>query len=209
MRGESRHQPHHTASCIVSGGICLIDTSDFRNGLHFIQDNEIFTIIEFQHVKPGKGGAFVRTKLKNLKSGAVIDKTFRAGERMEQAIVERKEMEYLYNDGTDFILMDMETYDQIPVSSQLIGDQAKYLKENTPVSSMIYNNNIIGVDLPMFVELEVTETTANMKGDTASGGGKPATLETGAVVNVPFFISVGEKIKVDTRTDTYMERVKS
>ncbi|MEI6913839.1 MAG: elongation factor P [Armatimonadota bacterium] len=187
----------------------MIDTSDFRNGLHFIQDNEIFTIIEFQHVKPGKGGAFVRTKLKNLKSGAVIDKTFRAGERMEQAIVERKEMEYLYNDGTDFILMDMETYDQIPVSSQLIGDQAKYLKENTPVSSMIYNNNIIGVDLPMFVELEVTETTANMKGDTASGGGKPATLETGAVVNVPFFISVGEKIKVDTRTDTYMERVKS
>lgn len=187
----------------------MIDTSDFRNGLHIIQDSEIFTIIEFQHVKPGKGGAFVRTKLRNLKTGATIDKTFRAGERMEQAVVERKEMEYLYNDGSEFIIMDMETFDQIPINSTLIGDQAKYMKENTPVTAIIYNGNVIGVEIPFFVELEVTETTANMKGDTASGGGKPATLETGAVVNVPFFIAIGDKVKIDTRTDTYLERVKS
>ncbi|MCC6484890.1 MAG: elongation factor P [Armatimonadetes bacterium] len=186
----------------------MIDTSDFRNGLHIIQDGDIYTIVEFQHVKPGKGGAFVRTRLKNLRSGAVTEKTFRAGERMEQAVVERKEMEYLYNDGDELVLMDMETFDQVHINASLIGDQVKYMKENSPVTAVIHNGNVIDAEIPFFVELEVVETTANMKGDTASGGSKPATLETGAVVGVPFFINVGDKVKVDTRTDSYLERVR-
>ncbi len=186
----------------------MIDTSDFRNGLHIIQDGEIFTIIEFQHVKPGKGGAFVRTKLKNLKTGAVIDKTFRAGERMDQAVVERKTMQYLYHEGDDYILMDMESYESVPVNASLFGDQVKYLKENTDVTALVHEGSIIGVEIPFFVELEVTETDPGVRGDTASGGSKPATLETGAVVQVPFFINVGDRIRVDTRTDEYMERVR-
>ncbi len=186
----------------------MIDTSDFRNGLHIIQDGDIYTIVEFQHVKPGKGGAFVRTRLKNLRSGAVTEKTFRAGERMDQAVVERKEMEYLYSEGDDLVLMDMETFEQVHINSSLIGDQVKYMKENSPVTAVLHNGNVIDAEIPFFVELEVTETTANMKGDTASGGTKPATLETGAVVNVPFFINVGDKVKVDTRTDAYLERVR-
>lgn len=187
----------------------MIDTSDFKNGLHIIQDGDIYTIVEFQHVKPGKGGAFVRTKLRNIKSGAVTDKTFRAGERMEQAIVERKTMEYLYSQDDEYILMDMETFDQTSVTRELIGDQqAKYLKENTEVSALVYQESIIGVEIPFFVELEVTETDPGVRGDTASGGSKPATLETGAVIQVPFFINIGDKLKVDTRTDTYLERVR-
>ncbi len=186
----------------------MIDTSDFKNGLHILQDGEIYTIVEFQHVKPGKGGAFVRSKLKNLKSGAVTDKTFRAGERMEQAIVERKPMQYLYNQDDEYILMDMETFDQITVPESLLGAQVKYLKENSDVSTVVYNGSIMGVEIPISIELEVVETDPGVRGDTASGGSKPATLETGAVVQVPFFINIGDKIKVDTRSDTYLERVR-
>ncbi|MBI2841800.1 MAG: elongation factor P [Armatimonadetes bacterium] len=186
----------------------MIDTSDFRNGLSIQLDSDIFTIVEFQHVKPGKGGAFVRTKIKNVKTGAVIDKTFRAGERMEQAVLERKPMQYIYQQDGDYYLMDLENYEQIPVRKELIGDAVKYLKENEQVSVLLHEGNIIGVELPFTVELEVVETDPGVRGDTASGGSKPANLETGAVIQVPFFINIGDKIKVDTRTDAYLERVK-
>jgi len=186
----------------------LIDTSDFRNGLSILQDNEIFTIVEFQHVKPGKGGAFVRTRLKNARTGAVIEKTFRAGEKMEQARLERKPMQYLYRQDDDFFLMNTETYDQLGVGESLIGPPAKYLKDGMEVMVVEHDGTIIGVEVPFFVELEVAETDPGVRGDTASGGSKPATLETGAVIQVPFFVDAGDKVKVDTRTDTYLERVK-
>lgn len=186
----------------------MIDTSDFRNGLSIMLDNDIFTIVEFQHVKPGKGGAFVRTKLKNIRTGATIDKTFRAGEKMEQAILERKPMQYIYEQDGDYYLMDLESFEQVPVRREQIGDSVKYLKENEQVMVLSHDGTIIGVDLPFTVEMEVVETDPGVRGDTASGGSKPATLETGAVIQVPFFINVGDKIKVDTRTDAYLERVK-
>lgn len=186
----------------------MIDTSNFRNGLSILLDNDIFTIVEFQHVKPGKGGAFVRTKLKNVKTGAVIDKTFRAGEKMEQALLERKQMQYNYQQDGDYYLMDLESFEQTPVKSEIIGSAVKYLKENEQVTVMTYNEGIIGVELPITVELVVTETDPGVRGDTASGGSKPATLETGAVIQVPFFINIGDKLKVDTRTDAYLERAK-
>jgi len=186
----------------------LIDTSDFKNGISILLDNEIFTIVEFQHVKPGKGGAFVRTRLKNVRTGGVIDKTFRAGERMEQAILERKPMQYIYQQDGEYFLMDMENFEQIPVKKEMIGDAVKYLKENEQVMVMSHDGKIIGVELPFTVELEVVETDPGVRGDTASGGSKPAKLETGAVIQVPFFINVGDKLKVDTRTDSYLERVK-
>jgi elongation factor P len=171
-------------------------------------DNDIFTIVEFQHVKPGKGGAFVRTKLKNIKTGGTIDKTFRAGEKMEQAILERKPMQYIYQQDGDYFLMDLESFEQTPVKGELIGSAVKYLRENEQVGVLLHNDNIIGVELPFTVELEVVETDPGVRGDTASGGSKPATLETGAVIQVPFFINVGDKLKVDTRTDAYLERAK-
>ncbi|MCX6376886.1 MAG: elongation factor P [Armatimonadetes bacterium] len=186
----------------------MIDTSDFRNGLSIIVDGDIFTIVDFQHVKPGKGGAFVRSKLKNTRTGAVVDKTWRAGEKMEQAILERKPMQYLYSMEGDYFLMDMETFDQITVDKSAFGSAVKYLKENAEVSVLMHEGRVISAELPFTVELEVVETDPGERGNTASGGSKPATLETGAVVQVPFFISIGEKIKVDTRTDAYLERVK-
>jgi elongation factor P len=186
----------------------LIDTSDFRNGLSIILDDEIYTIIEFQHVKPGKGGAFVRTKLRNARTGAVIDKTFRAGERMEQARIERRPMQYLYSQDDEYYLMDTNTFEQVAVSSSLVGDSAKYLKDGMEVTVVDCDGRIIGVEVPFFVELEVVETEPGVRGDTAAGGSKPAKLETGAVIQVPFFINVGDRVKVDTRTDTYLERVK-
>lgn len=186
----------------------MIDTSDFRNGLSIIVDGEIYIIVEFQHVKPGKGGAFVRTKLKNVRTGGVIDKTFRAGERMEQAVLERRPMQYLYSMDGDYCLMDMETFDQISVDKSVFGEAIKYLKEGQEVTALVHEGAIIGVELPFTVELEVTETDPGVRGDTASGGSKPARLETGAVVQVPFFVSVGDVIRVDTRTDAYLERVK-
>jgi elongation factor P len=185
-----------------------MDTSDFRNGISIVMDNDILTIVDFQHVKPGKGGAFVRSTLRNIRNGKVFDKTWRAGERMEQAFLERKPMQYLYNDGTEYFLMDPETFDQISVSKDQIGNGIKYLKENMELSVMSHKDAIIGIEIPSFVELEVTETAGSEKGDTASGGGKPATVETGAVITVPFFVKVGDKIKIDTRNDQYLERVK-
>jgi elongation factor P len=189
--------------------VFLIDTSDFRNGLHIIVDGDIYTIIEFMHVKPGKGGAFVRTKLKNVRTGAVLDKTFRAGERMEQAFLERKPMQFLYNQDDEYYLMDMDTYDQIMVRREQFGEGIKYLKENMEVTVLMHEGRVVGVEMPWFVELQVVETDPGVRGDTASGGSKPATLETGAVVRVPFHINVGDIIKVDTRTDQYLERVKA
>jgi elongation factor P len=186
----------------------LIDTSDFRNGLSIIRDGDVFQIVEFQHVKPGKGGAFVRTKLKNMRTGAVIEHTFRAGEKMEQAILDRSKMSFLYNQDDDYVFMDLETFDQTPIPAAALGDSVKYLKDNTEVEVCSHNGKILGVELPLFMEFVIAETDPGLRGDTASGGSKPATLETGAVINVPLFINVGEKIKVDTRTGSYLERVK-
>jgi elongation factor P len=186
----------------------LIDTSDFRNGLGIELDGNVFTIVEFQHVKPGKGGAFVRTRLKNVRTGAVLEKTFRAGEKMEQAILDRRPMNYLYHQDGEYFFMDMETFDQISVPRSLLGDSVKYLKEETEVQVLRHNDQVIGVDIPLFMELEVVEADPGLRGDTASGGSKPARLETGAVVQVPLFIGVGERIRVDTRNDTYLERAK-
>jgi elongation factor P len=185
-----------------------MDTSDFKNGISIMLDGNIFTIVEFQHVKPGKGGAFVRTRLKNARSGAVLEKTFRAGEKMDQAILDRRPMNYLYNQDDEYFFMDMESFDQIAVPRSLIGEGVKYLKEETEVQVMRHNSEVIGVELPFFMELEVVEADPGLRGDTASGGSKPAVLETGAVVQVPLFIGVGERIRVDTRSDTYLERAK-
>jgi elongation factor P len=186
----------------------LIDTSDFRNGLSILMDNEIYQIVEFQHVKPGKGGAFVRTRLKNLRTGSTLERTFRAGEKMEQAILDRSKMNFLYNQGDEYVFMDMESYDQVTIPAAAIGSAVKYLRDNTEVEVCRHNDRIIGVELPYFMEFEVTETDPGLRGDTASGGSKPATVETGAVINVPLFINIGDKIRVDTRTDGYLERVK-
>ena len=185
-----------------------MDTSDFRNGISLLMDNDIFTIVEFQHVKPGKGGAFVRSKLKNLRTGATIDKTWRAGEKMDQAVLERKPMTYLYEQDGEYHLMDQETFDQTTVPQAKIGAQSKYLKENTDVQVVSHRGDIIGVSVPDQIELEVVETDPGVRGDTASGGSKPATVEGGAVIQVPFFVNVGDRVKVDTRTDSYLERAK-
>lgn len=185
-----------------------MDTGDFRNGLSILYNNEIYTIVEFQHVKPGKGGAFVRSKMKNLRTGATLDRTWNAGEKIEPARLERKVMQFLYSDGAEFYLMDMESFEQVTVDRKLIGDKEKYLKENTEVQVIIYKDEIVQLTAPDFMELIITETDPGFRGDTASGGSKPATLETGAVIRVPLFVNLGEKVRVDTRTDTYLERVK-
>lgn len=185
-----------------------MDTSDFRNGLSLMMDNDIFTIVEFQHVKPGKGGAFVRSKLKNLRTGATVDKTWRAGEKMDQAILDRTHMQFLYEQDGECFLMDNETFEQISVPRSKIGDQAKYLKENTAVQVTQHRDEVIQVTVPDHMELAIVETDPGVRGDTASGGSKPATVEGGAVIQVPFFVNVGDRVKVDTRTDTYLERVK-
>jgi elongation factor P len=172
-----------------------------------VLDGKIWQIVEFQHVKPGKGPAFVRSKLRDVRSGNVVEKTFRAGEKMEQAILEKKSMQYLYTTGDAYIFMDTEDYDQVEISKASIGSQVKYLKENMEVIVLTHQADVLGVELPTSVELEVTATDPGLRGDTASGGGKPATLETGAVVTVPLFLNVGDKVKVDTRTDQYLGRV--
>lgn len=184
----------------------MISTNDFRTGLTIELDGEVCQVVEFQHVKPGKGAAFVRSKLKNLRTGAVVEKTFNAGEKIPKARVERKEVQYLYNDGASYNFMDMETFDQIALTTEQLGEAVKYLKENMIIHLLIFQGKSIGVDLPNIVELEVVETAPGIKGDTASGGSKPATLETGAVVQVPFFINVGDILQIDTRTGNYMKR---
>lgn len=186
-----------------------MDTSDFRNGISIIVDNDIYTIVEFQHVKPGKGGAFVRSKLKNVRTGGVIDKTWRAGERMEQAILDRYPLQYSYQQEGEYFFMDPESYEMIPVPKEKIGDGVKFLKEGLEVTALSHKDELINVELPFTIEATIAETDPGVRGDTASGGSKPATLETGAVIQVPFFINVGDRVKVDTRTSDYLERVKS
>ncbi|MBE0447541.1 MAG: elongation factor P [Actinobacteria bacterium] len=185
----------------------MISTNEFKNGMTIDIDGILYQIIDFQHVKPGKGGAFVRTKLKNFKTGAAIDKTFRAGEKFEQAMINRRPMQYLYNDGSDYIFMDMETYEQISLPSSFLADGIRFLKENMNVLVAMHDGEAIGVELPITVELEVSQTDPGLKGDTASGGTKPAMLETGTMIQVPLFIKVGDMIKVDTRTGEYITRV--
>ena len=183
-----------------------ISSNDIRNGITLKIDEGLFTIIDFQHVKPGKGGAFVRTKLRNARSGAVIERTYRSDERLEQAIIDKRDMQYLYRDGEDYIFMDQVTYDQTPVSAKSLGDAANFLKETGTAMLMLNGEEIIGVELPASVELVVAETEPGIQGDRVSGARKPATLETGFVVQVPLFIGPGEKIKVDTRTGDYLTR---
>ena len=185
----------------------MISVNDLKTGLTLELDNGLWSVVEFLHVKPGKGAAFVRSKLKNVETGQVVEKTFRAGEKVAKAVLDRREMQYLYKEGNDFVMMDLESYEQLPVSSDKIGDGIKYLKENMNVQILMHNGNIIGIDLPNFVELEVIDTPPAEKGNTAQGGSKPATLEGGAVVNVPFFIQVGDKLRIDTRTNEYLDRV--
>jgi len=185
----------------------MISSNDFQTGLTIELDGDIYMVIDFQHVKPGKGAAFVRSKLKNMRSGSTTEKTFRAGEKIEKAIIERKEMEYLYSTGEEFILMDMESYEQITLSSVQLRDSLKYLKENMRLLVMVFKEEIIGIELPNSVELTVVETDPGFKGDTASGGSKPAKLETGYVVQVPFFINQGDVLRIDTRSGAYLERV--
>ena len=184
----------------------MISAGDFRNGVTFEYDGSVYQIIEFQHVKPGKGAAFVRTKIKNVISGGVVEKTFSPTDKMPKAHIERKDMEYLYSDGDLFYFMDPETYEQIPVSADQIGDTLKFVKENMQVKILSFKGNIFGIEPPNFVELAITETEPGFAGNTATGATKPATLETGAVVQVPLFIDNGEVIKVDTRTGEYMGR---
>ena len=186
----------------------MYDTSDFRKGLKIEIDGKPFDIIDFQHVKPGKGGAFVRTKLKNMLNGRVIDQTFRSGEKVGQPDMQEREMQYLYKDDTNYCLMDNETYEQIFLTEDQMGDSRQFLIENTNVKVLLFNNDPIGIDLPIFVELKVTDTEPGVKGDTASKVTKPATLETGAVIAVPIFLEKGDRVKVDTRTGAYVERVK-
>jgi elongation factor P len=184
-----------------------VDTSDFKNGLRIELDGEPFTVLYFQHVKPGKGGAFVRTKIKNLRNGKIVERTFRAGEKFGEADVEDRTMQYLYHDGSSFVFMDTESFDQIPFSDEQLGDSKKYLLENLEVDVLFWKNNPINIELPAFIVAAVAQCDPGMKGDTAQGATKPATLETGAVVQVPLFIKEGEKLRVDTRTGEYVERV--
>lgn len=184
----------------------MINASDFRNGVTFEMDNGIWTIVSFLHVKPGKGAAFVRTKIRNVISGAVTEKTFNPTDKYPTAFVERKDMQYLYRDGDLYYFMDNETYENIPISASTLGDNFKFVKENMDVKVLSYKGNVFGVEPPFFIELEVTQTDPGFKGDTATNATKPATLETGAEIRVPLFINEGDHIKVDTRTGEYMER---
>ena len=185
----------------------MISAGDFRNGITIELDNNIYQIIEFQHVKPGKGAAFVRTKLKNVKSGGVIEKTFRPTEKCPQARIDRKDMQYLYSDGDLFNFMDMENYEQIALNADAIGDTLKFVKENEMVKVCSHNGSVYSVEPPLFVELEITDTEPGFKGDTATGATKPAIVETGAKVMVPLFVEQGEVIKIDTRSGEYLSRV--
>lgn len=185
----------------------MISAGDFRNGITLEMDNNIYQVIEFQHVKPGKGAAFVRTKLKNIINGGVVEKSFRPTEKFPTARIDRIEMQYLYSDGDLYHFMNTETYDQIALNHDTIGDSLKFVKENEMVKICSHNGNVFAIEPPLFVELEVTETEPGFKGDTATGATKPATVETGAVVYVPLFVETGDVLKIDTRTGEYLSRV--
>ena len=184
----------------------MISTNDFKTGLTIEVDGDVYSVVEFQHVKPGKGAAFVRTKLKNVKTGGIIERKFNAGEKVPKAHVERREMDYLYKDGELYVVMDRETYEQISLTAEQIGDGVKWLKETMTLGVLFYNGQVIGVDLPFTVQLVVAETEPGIKGDTATGGTKNATLETGAVVQVPLFVNEGDVLIIDTRTGYYVQR---
>lgn len=184
----------------------MITASEFRNGATFELDGQIFQVVEFQHVKPGKGAAFVRTKMRNIITGSTVERTFNPNDKMPKAHIERKDLQYLYNDGDLYYFMDTETFEQMPISKTTIGDTFKFVKENMTVKILSHKGNVFGIEPPTFVELEVTETEPGYKGDTATGASKPATLETGAIVKVPLFINQGDMIRIDTRTGEYLER---
>ena len=185
----------------------MVTAGDFKNGLTIEFENNIYQIIEFQHVKPGKGAAFVRTKIKNIKTGGVVEKTFRPTEKFENAQIDTKDMQYLYQDGDLYNFMDMETYDQIALSADQVGDSLKFVKEKENVKMKSHKGDIFAVEPPMFVELEITECEPGVKGDTATGATKPCTVETGATLMVPLFVNQGDVIKIDTRTGEYLSRV--
>jgi elongation factor P len=186
----------------------VISTTDFRGGVRLMVDGEPFYIVEFQHVKPGKGGAFVRTKLKSYISGNVLDRTFRSGERFEEPNLEEREMQFLYATGNDYTFMDTDTYEQLTFEKKQLGENADLLKENMTAKILIYEHRPIDVELPIFIELKVVDAEPGVRGDTASGGTKPAIVETGATIKVPLYLEVGTVIKIDTRTRAYVERVR-
>lgn len=186
----------------------MISSNDFRPGVVVQLDGDLYAIVASQHVKRGRGSAYVRAKIRNLKTGAITERTFNAGERVPQAYLEHREMQYLYREGDHFVFMDQETYEQVAISGDLVGDGRLYLKDNTVVTVVYYEDRPIAVELPNSVDLVVAETAPGIRGDTASGGSKPATLETGAVVQVPFFVETGNLIRVDTRTGEYVERLR-
>ena len=183
-----------------------ISTNDLKNGMALDLSGGLFSVVEFQHVKPGKGGAFVRTKLKNVRTGAVLERTFRADEKVPLAVIDKREMQYLYRDGQQYVFMDNTSYDQLNVEAPTLGDAARYLKEGDSAVLSMYDGDIVGVDLPAAVELTVSETEPGLQGDRVSGARKPATLETGLVVSVPLFVNTGDRIKVDTRSGDYLTR---
>lgn len=185
----------------------MVSSGDFRNGLTIEIENNVYQVIEFQHVKPGKGAAFVRTKLRNIKNGGVVEKTFRPTEKFPQAHIEKKDMQYLYNDGELYHFMDVETFDQFGLNEDAIGDSLKFVKENDMVKMMSHNGEVFAIEPPMFAELEIIETEPGFKGDTATGATKPAIVETGATVLVPLFVETGDKISIDTRTSEYLKRI--
>ena len=184
----------------------MISTSDFKNGMCLLLDDGLFQVVEFQHVKPGKGGAFVRTTLKNVRNGAVVDRTFRAGEKVDRVMIDKREMQFLYREADDYVFMDNTTYDQINVGPAALGDAANYMVEGSAAVLQMYYVEIVGVDLPAAVELNITETEPGVQGDRVSGARKPATLETGLIVQVPLFVEPGDRIKVDTRSGEYLTR---
>ena len=184
----------------------MVVAGDFRNGVTFEMDGNVLQIVEFQHVKPGKGAAFVRTKVRNVITGSVIERTFNPSDKFPSAYVERKDMQYLYSDGSLYYFMDMETYEQMPVDESKLGSSFQFVKENMEIKVLSYKGNVFGVEPPFFVELEITETDPGFKGDTATNATKPATVETGAEIRVPLFIEQGDKVRIDTRTGEYMER---
>lgn len=185
----------------------MISTADFRNGMIVDLEGDLMQIVEFQHVKPGKGGAFVRTKFKNILTGRVLEKTFRSGEKFEEARIEAQTFQYLYHDGDLYHFMEKETFEQLAIGDNIVGDKAKWMKDNTDVQLMFYKGKAISLEVPFFVVLQITQCDPGMQGDRATGGTKPATLETGAVVQVPLYIQEGTVIRVDTRTSEYIERV--
>ena len=184
----------------------MISAGDFRNGITFEMDGNVYQIIEFQHVKPGKGAAFVRTKIKNVITGATIERSFNPSDKLPKAHIERKDMQYSYQDDNLYYFMDLETFELIPISAETVGDSLKFVKENDICKILSFKGNVVGIEPPIFVELEVIDTEPGFKGDTATGASKPAVVETGATVRVPLFVNKGDKIRIDTRTEEYMER---